>query len=126
VLFTSGIQHYAEIPEGMEKMPDYVKSFLKKVPSVWDDVRFVDGHPGKYAVMARQGAGRWYVAGINAEDSDKTLELDLGDLPGASGAGVLIADGDDDGFDRRSVKLQPGGKLVISLRPRGGFVFVFE
>ena len=26
VLFTSGIQHYAEIPEGMAKAPDYVRA----------------------------------------------------------------------------------------------------
>ena len=46
ILFTSGIQHYAEIPEGMKKMPNYVKAFLKKVPAVCDDVRFIDGYPG--------------------------------------------------------------------------------
>ena len=27
VLFTSGIQHYAEIPDGMAKAPDYVRDF---------------------------------------------------------------------------------------------------
>ena len=47
VLFTSGIQHYAEIPEGMAKAPQYVRDFLRQVPSVWDDVRFVDGFPGE-------------------------------------------------------------------------------
>ena len=33
VLFTSGIQHYAEIPEGMAKAPAYVRDFLRTVPS---------------------------------------------------------------------------------------------
>ena len=32
VLFTSGIQHYAEIPQGMAKAPIYVRDFLKHVP----------------------------------------------------------------------------------------------
>ncbi len=54
VLFTSGIQHYAEIPEGMAKAPVYVRDFLKGVPSVWDDTRFIDGYPGKFVVIARQ------------------------------------------------------------------------
>ena len=55
VLFTSGIQHYAEIPEGMAKAPDYVREFLKGVPSVWDDTKFLDGYPGKFVVLARAG-----------------------------------------------------------------------
>ncbi len=48
VMFTSGIQHYAEIPQGMAKAPDYVREFLKGVPSIWDDVRFLARDPGNY------------------------------------------------------------------------------
>ncbi len=61
VLFTSGIQHYAEIPEGMAKAPDYVREFLQQVPSVWDDTKFLEGYPGKYVVLARRAAtaGMW-------------------------------------------------------------------
>src|SRR5262245_28756107 len=66
VLFTSGIQHYAEIPEGMAKAPAFVRDFLKAVPNVWDDVRLIDGFPGRYVVIERSGGGRRYVAGINA------------------------------------------------------------
>src|SRR6185369_10061287 len=80
VLFTSGIQHYAEIPEGMHKAPPYVRDFLKGVPSVWDDTKFLDGYPGKFAVFARRGEGRWYVAGINGESKVRKLTLDLGEL----------------------------------------------
>ena len=57
VIFTSGIQHYAEIPEGMAKMPDYVKDYMKKVPSVWEETKFLDGFPGKFVVMAAGGRG---------------------------------------------------------------------
>ncbi|RYD87574.1 MAG: glycoside hydrolase family 97 protein, partial [Sphingobacteriales bacterium] len=51
VLFLSGIQHYAESPEGMGHVPDYVTGFLKTLPDSWDDVKFIDGFPGKYAVI---------------------------------------------------------------------------
>ena len=57
VLFTSGIQHYAEIPEGMRKAPPYVRDFLKAVPAVWDDTKFLDGYPGKFVALARQRRG---------------------------------------------------------------------
>ena len=61
----------AEIPEGIRKAPAYVREFLRGVPSVWDDTKFLDGHPGKFAVLARRGAGRWYVAGISGEGAEK-------------------------------------------------------
>ncbi len=125
VLFTSGIQHYAEIPEGMARAPDYVRDFLRHVPSVWDDVRFLDGFPGQYVVLARKGDGRWYVAGINAGDAPKALALDLGELA-ASGTGTLIADGGGGNLSFRltHVTLAAGRKLELTLPPRGGFVLV--
>ncbi len=68
VLFLSGIQHYAESPEGMSHVPGYVKEFLQQLPNNWDDVKFIDGYPGKYAVIARKSGNKWYVAGINGEN----------------------------------------------------------
>jgi alpha-glucosidase len=130
VLFTSGIQHYAEIPEGMSKAPVYVRDFLKAVPSVWDDVNFLDGYPGKFVVLARRGEGRWYVAGINGENAEKKLTLDFEGIRGLSarGAGTMIADGDGGNlsFRRETVRLTAGRKLEITLPPRGGFVLVME
>jgi len=127
VLFTSGIQHYAEIPEGMAKAPDYVRDFLKGVPAVWDDTKFLDGYPGKWVVLARRGEGRWYVAGINGEATGKTLTLDLGQLS-VRGSGTLITDGEGGNlsFRQEEVHLAADGKLKVSLQPRGGFVLVFK
>jgi alpha-glucosidase len=129
VLFTSGIQHYAEIPEGMAKAPDYVRDFLKKVPSVWDDVKFLDGYPGKFAVIARGGDGRWYVAGINADTSAKTIALDLTKLKlRRNAAGTLITDGGSGNlsFDKRAVQAKRGETIEVTLQPNGGFVLTFE
>ena len=129
VLFTSGIQHYAEIPEGMAKAPEYVREFLKKVPSVWDEVKFLDGYPGKFVVMARKGDGRWYLAGINAEAGEKKLSLDLRRL-GLKRKAVakLITDGGDGNlsFAEQSVSIGADGKLEVTLVPNGGFVAVIE
>lgn len=127
VLFTSGIQHYAETPEGIRKAPDYVREFLRGVPSGWDDTKFLDGHPGKFAVLARRGAGRWYVAGVNGEAAEKKLTLDLRELR-PHGLGTLIADGPGGNlsFRRETISVGPDMKLEVTLRPRGGFVAVFE
>ncbi|MGA2281045.1 MAG: glycoside hydrolase family 97 catalytic domain-containing protein [Verrucomicrobiota bacterium] len=127
VILTSGIQHYAEVPEGMAKAPDYVRDFLKGVPDVWDDTKFLDGFPGKWVVLARRGEGRWYVAGINGEATPKTLTLDLGELPVRS-SGTLITDGDGGNlsFRQEKVRLAADGKLKVTLQPQGGFVLVLK
>jgi len=126
VLFTSGIQHYAEIPEGLAKAPGYVKDFLKGVPSVWDDSKFIDGVPGRFVVMARKGNGRWFVAGIHAGDEAKTLTLDLSEL-GKLPEGSLITDGDGGNlsFRKESVSVGADGRVTVTLKPKGGFVLTF-
>jgi alpha-glucosidase len=126
VLFTSGIQHYAEIPEGMAKAPEYVREFLRRVPSVWDNVRFVDGFPGRHVVIARQGEGRWYLAGINAQPADAKLTLSLADLTVRSGTLITDGDGGNLSFRQERVQLDANKTLVVSLRSRGGFVIVFD
>lgn len=125
VLFTSGIQHYAEIPDGMAKAPAYVRDFLKGVPSVWDDMKFLDGYPGKFVVLARRGEGRWYIAGINGEAKENKLRLNLDELPVRGGA-TLITDGSEGNlsFRRETVRLA-NKKLDVTMLPNGGFVLVF-
>lgn len=122
VLFTSGIQHYAEIPEGMAKMPDYVTGFVRAIPSVWDEIRFIEGYPGKHVVLARRAGKRWFVAGLNGEPVEKTLSLDLSGLR-ASGEAELVIDGDPL-FERRVVPAAGLARLDLTLRPHGGFVLL--
>lgn len=130
VLFTSGIQHYAEIPDGMAKAPEYVRAFLRDVPGVWDDVVFLDGYPGKFVAIARKAGGRWYVAGINGETTEQKLSFDLTRLKlGQRAKGMLITDGDTPGnlsFAQREVAVVSGEKLPLTLAPRGGAVLVIE
>ncbi len=124
VLFTSGIQHYVEIPSGMAKMPAYVQEYMRQVPSVWEDTRFIDGYPGKEVVMARQADGRWYVAGINGENTAKELRLDLSFLPQKKGS--LITDGQEaTGFQQQRVEVPASGNYTVTVKPNGGFVLVF-
>jgi alpha-glucosidase len=121
VLFTSGIQHFAEIPDGMAKAPPYVQNFLRELPSSWDDVKFIDGFPGQYAVIARRAGKRWWVAGINAEGASRKVKIDLDSL-GVRGGGSLIADGGDAlGFGLTT--LAGDG---LEMRGLGGFVLTLD
>jgi hypothetical protein len=127
VLFTSGIQHYAEIPEGMMRAPSYVRDFMKRVPSIWEDVRFVAGEPGKYVVLARRSGNQWYVAGINAERSPREVAVNLADLGAEKGA-TLITDGDGGNLSFRQDRVTPDdqGRARLTIQPRGGFVMVSD
>lgn len=123
VLFISGIQHFAEIPEGMATAPDYVKSFLQDLPRSWDDVKFVDGIPGKYLVVARKSGGVWYVAGLNADASDLNLTLDLSFI--GSKKATLITDGAGEREFTQS-EIASDKATVITIKSHGGFVAVFK
>lgn len=119
VLMISGIQHFAEIPEGMATVPDYVKNFLRELPGEWENVKFIDGYPGKFAVIARKAGDAWYIAGINAEAENKSLTLDLNFV--GDKKGVLIASGDTErSFIQQDVDSK--APLVITLKPNAGFV----
>lgn len=122
MLFLSGIQHFAETPEGMATAPAYVKGFLQDLPRSWDETRFIDGYPGRHVVIARRAGKAWYVAGLNADAADKSLELDLSFIGKAGG--TLITDGEGErAFNQSSLK---GGKHKISIKAHGGFVAVFQ
>jgi hypothetical protein len=117
VLFTSGIQHFAEVPEGMAAAPAYVQELLRELPRSWDDVRFVDGVPARYVVLARRAGDTWYVAGFNSQDSAQEVSVDLG-------VGMLVTDGA--GEREFSQRPTAAGKQKITMQPRGGFVAVFK
>jgi len=126
VLFVSGIQHFAETPQGMATVPAYVKQFLRTLPRSWDDTRFIDGVPGKYVVMARRSGASWYVAGINAQGGDQAIRLDPAvlDAAGVDG-GYLIGDGvGARSFVQR--RLHGGKPQNIIMKSHGGFVAVIE
>lgn len=123
VLFHSGIQHFAEIPEGMATAPDYVKSFLQDLPRSWDDVKFVDGVPGKYIVIARKSGDSWYVAGFNAGQGDINLKLDLSFI--GTKKATLITDGNTE-REFSSSEINSDKETLLTIKSRGGFVAVFK
>jgi len=119
VMFLSGIQHMAETPKGMSTVPAFVKEYLQNLPNYWDDTRFIDGYPGKYVVLARKSGNDWYVVGINGEQTQKDISLDLSFAEKPTG--LLITDGDEKlSFVRKEVELS--GATPVKMKPAGGFV----
>ena len=122
VVFLSGIQHYAETPEGMATVPAFVKQLLRELPRHWDEVRFLDGEPGKFVVLARRAGKQWFVAGMNADDTPREVQLDLSWL--GKRQGQLITDGAGEREFAESQLAAPAASLTLV--PHGGFVARFR
>lgn len=128
VVYISGIQHYAETPEGMSHVPETVKNFLRNLPNSWDDVKCLDVYPGKIYIVARKSGSKWYIAGINGENSNKDITLDLSFLKNRKGQLIAsgVPNGDEPSFDVKMITIPASGKMNISLKGNDGFVAVVE
>ena len=123
VIFLSGIQHYAEVPQGMSKVPDYVKNAMKAVPVSWNESKFIDGYPGKFFIIARRNNATWFVAGINGENQDKSVKISLPFIN--KNSGVLITDGESNRtFSKKEISLNDSKSLEIQMKANGGFLMI--
>jgi hypothetical protein len=114
VLFQSAVQHFALAPNNLTDAPAWAIDFMKQVPTTWDEVRFIDGYPGKYIVLARRSGDKWFVAGINAEAQPKKLMLSL---PMFNGAVQLYQNN-----QLTSAKLSKKKTLKVEIPTNGGIV----
>lgn len=121
ILFISGVQHIVTTPDQMRRMPKFVREYLREVPGRWDESRFIDGFPGQFVTIARRSGRRWYVAGINAQES-RRMDLDLR-FTGAR-QGMLIVDADEPG--ELQMETIRAGRQSLTLAAGTGFVMLFD
>ncbi|MDX2146449.1 MAG: glycoside hydrolase family 97 catalytic domain-containing protein [Planctomycetota bacterium] len=135
VVLTSGLTHFSEGPEGVAKSPKAVQAVLKGLPTVWDDVRFIDGFPGKFVVIARRAGAAWYIAGLNADGVERrvTITPELLGLDRDRLAGTLFADPGRGGSNNlaaqisdRRVEMSRATPLELTMKLQDGFLFVSD
>ena len=122
VLFQNPIQNFALAPNNLTDAPQLCIDFMKQVPTTWDEVRFIDGYPGKYVVLARRHGDTWYVAGINATQEPLKLKVDLPML-----SGKTVSCYKDDKKQQpmcESLKVKADKKVQLDILPQGGVVLV--
>jgi hypothetical protein len=123
VLFESGITHFADAAENYLKTDSNVRAFLRAVPVTWDDTKYIQGYPGKDLVIARKKGDDWYIAGVNGENKEKPLELDLSFIPKGNYTFMTLTDGKTkNDIATRTVSYSGEGKFKMPLMPHGGFV----
>jgi alpha-glucosidase len=104
--------------------------FFRRVPTVWDETRVVDGRIRQYATIARRSSDDWFIGTINA-DTPRQLQIRLNFLsPGQRYVAHLYADDDavptatKVAINTRQVDAQT--TLDVSLRPAGGLAIWIE
>lgn len=124
VLFQNPIQNFALAPNNLTDAPQLCLDFLKEIPTEWDEVKYIDGYPGKYVVLARRSGDKWYVAAINAEKETLKLNVDLSFL----GDQTVKWYGDDKNQQPQLTdkKLKAGKPVALTIASQGGVVIVAE
>jgi hypothetical protein len=121
VMFQSPVQHFALAPNNLTDAPAWAIDFMKKVPTLWDEVKYIDGYPGKYVIMARRHGDTWYVVGINAQK--ETLKVEV-ELPMFEQGDVVKLYSDDEKLcgSLTDLKIKKNRKVKIEIPCNGGIV----
>ncbi len=127
LVFNSGILHFADNVKTYRTQPEYVKTFLKKVPVVFDETHYIDGEPGKMIILASRKGNDWYVAGINGEQKSKEVTVLLPFIKQGQFQLNLITDGaDSKSFANETRSFKPSESIQIKMLGKGGFVAVLS
>lgn len=72
VIYESPLTVVCDHPDHIVNQPG--SDFLKIVPTVWDDIKFIGGYPGDYIAIARRSGSSWFV-GVMNNTIGKTIEI---------------------------------------------------
>lgn len=121
VLFHNPVQNFALAPNNLEDAPAVALDFMKRVPTTWDDTRYIDGYPGKYAVVARRHGSTWYVVGVSNLEKPVKLELNLPMFE--KGTKLSMINDDKQGEPvMTELTVKNPEKVTVTLNPNSGFV----
>ena len=127
IVLQTAVNCVAMQPNNLEELPSFELDFLRQLPTTWDETRFIDGFPTRYAVIARRHADTWYVAGINGTNQPMTLNLDLPmfagktvscyiDQPAAKTENALPEP------CLTTLKVDKKGRAKVTIQPMGGVI----
>lgn len=123
VLFQSAVQHFALAPNNLTDAPAWAIDFMKRVPTTWDEVKLIDGYPGKYVIMARRCGTKWYVVGINADEQPLKKVVTLPMFEKGTELTVYSDDAQLNG-SVKSLKQNKKQQIMMTMPCNGGIVIM--
>ncbi len=121
VIFQSGVQHFALAPNNMTDAPAWAIDFMKQVPTTWDEVKFIDGYPGRYVILARRAGSKWFVTGINAQAEPLKMTLTLPMFDKGTPL-TLYADDNELNGSMKAIRQNKKQQVKITIPCNGGVV----
>lgn len=122
VVFESGVQNFADKAESYLALPERPLNFMKSVPAVWDETRFVAGYPGDFVVIARRSGTNWYLAGINGKNEAKSIAIQLPFIPSLNQLDCIVDGHDLNSFGYELITKDNSNNFTLKLKGNGGFV----
>jgi alpha-glucosidase len=124
VVYDSPLQMVSDDPSNYRGEPGF--DFIKRVPTAWDETRFIAGEPGRDIVLARRQGKAWYVGAMTG-DQARTTRVPLGFLPPGRWRATVWEDGDVARELKRSMRtVGRGDVLTLRLAAAGGAAVILE
>ena len=118
-------------PSNLKTLQQFELDLLKKIPTTWEETKFIDGYPTKYAVLARKSTeGKWYVTGLNGEGQPRTLTLNVPMM-----AGKTVTYYTDEPLKKgqeflnpikKTAKVDAKGNVKVTMQGLGGIILTEE
>ena len=124
VVYDSPLQMVSDDPDAYRDAPGF--DFIRRVPTAWDETRFIQGEPGRDIVLARRQGRAWYVGAMTADEA-RTERVPLQFLPPGRYRVMMWQDGDAPRALLRSERLvSRRDALTLKLAAAGGAAVILE
>jgi len=124
VVYDSPLQMVSDDPDTYADAQGF--EFVKRVPTAWDETRFLSGEPGRDIVLARRSGRRWFIGAMTA-DEGRTQQVSLKFLARGKYRATVWEDGETSNELRRSERtVTARDVLTLRLSPAGGAVVTIE
>jgi alpha-glucosidase len=125
VVYDSPLQMVSDDPDAYRDAEGF--DFIRRVPTAWDETRFLAGEPGRDIVLARRLGKAWYVGAMSADEAATTKQVPLNFLPAGRYKATIWEDGaTPNNVTRREVDVTARDALTLQLAGTGGAAVVIE
>ncbi len=128
VVYESPLTVVCDHPNHIRNQPG--ADFLKIVPTVWDDTRFMGGYPGDFVAIARRSGEAWFIGVLNNSTGKKPdLKLDFlseGKYEMSCWADSKESENDPKQLQMGKLSVQKGDTIQVTMVRNGGFAAVIK
>ena len=127
VVYDSPLQMVSDDPQAYQGASGF--DFIKRVPTAWNETRFLSGEPGRDIVLARRQGKSWYLGAMRSDDASvsPTQSVPLRFLPPGKYRATIWEDGATPNEVVRAERVVSASDVLqLRLAPAGGAAVIIE